>query len=141
MSSLIVKGWRYYDQEETKAYREGYQHDETFIRVSKNNRSSASSNNASSNSNTGDMMTQYEDRVIKRAKEIAAEEWAKGVEHIHSHRLNSMWYEPEPHKVKHKNVLDITYNDGRIERDGVEILPSQVKGKALLDRWEQFNTL
>ena len=34
-------------------------------------------------------MTQYEDRVIKRAKEIAAEEWAKGVEHIHSHRLNS----------------------------------------------------
>jgi len=38
-------------------------------------------------------------------------------------------------------VLDITYNDGRIERDGVEILPSQVKGKALLDRWEQFNTL
>ena len=35
------------------------------------------------------MMTQYEDRVIKRAKEIAAEEWAKGVEHIHSHRLNS----------------------------------------------------
>ena len=65
------------------------------------------------------MMTQYEDRVIKRAKEIAAEEWAKGVEHIHSHRLNSMWYEPEPNKVKHKNVLDITYNDGRIERDGV----------------------
>ena len=24
-------------------------------------------------------MTQYEDRVIKRAKEIAAEEWAKGI--------------------------------------------------------------
>ena len=49
-------------------------------------------------------MTEYSDRVIKRAKEIAAEEWAKGVEHIHSHRLNSMWYEPEPNKVKHKNV-------------------------------------
>ena len=60
---------------------------------------------------------------------------------MHSHRLNSMWYEPEPNKVKHKNVLDITYNDGRIERDGVEILPSQVKGKQLIDRWEQFNEL
>ena len=35
-------------------------------------------------------------QVIKRAKEIAAEEWAKGIHHIHSHRLNSMWYEQEP---------------------------------------------
>ena len=52
-----------------------------------------------------------------------------------------MWYEPEPNKVKHKNVLDITYNDGRIERDGVEILPSQVSGKQLIDKWEQFNEL
>ena len=86
-------------------------------------------------------MTQYEDRVIKRAKEIAAEKWAKGVEHLHSHRLNSMWYEPEPNVVKHRNVLDITYNDGRIERDGVEILPSQVSGKALIDKWEQNNEL
>ena len=86
-------------------------------------------------------MTEYSERVIKRAKEIAAEEWAKGIEHIHSHRLNSMCYEPEPHKVKHKNVLDITYNDGRIERDGVEILPSQVSGKQLIDKWEQNNEL
>ena len=86
-------------------------------------------------------MTEYSERVIKRAKEIAAEKWAKGVEHLHSHRLNSMWYEPEPHKVKHKNVLDITYNDGRIERDGVEILPSQVSGKQLIDKWERFNDL
>ena len=86
-------------------------------------------------------MTEYSERVIKRAKEIAAEEWAKGVVHLHSHRLNSMWYEPEPHKVKHKNVLDITYNDGRIERDGVEILPSQISGKQLIDKWEQVNEL
>ena len=44
-------------------------------------------------------------------------------------------------KVKYKPVMDITYNDGRIERDGVEILPSEVSGKALIDRWEQFNEL
>ena len=86
-------------------------------------------------------MTEYSERVIKRAKEIAAEEWAKGVANIHCHKLNSMWYEPEPNKVKHKNVMDITYNDGRIERDGVEILPSEVSGKQLIDRWEQFNEL
>tara|TARA_Y100000289_G_C3890923_1_gene133898 strand:- start:405 stop:665 length:261 start_codon:yes stop_codon:yes gene_type:complete len=86
-------------------------------------------------------MTEYSERVIKRAKEIAAEEWANGIEHMHSHKLNSMYYEPEPNKVKHKNVLDITYNDGRITRDGVEIRPSQVSGKQLIDKWEQFNEL
>ena len=86
-------------------------------------------------------MTEYSERVIKRAKEIAAEKWAKGVAHIHCHSINSMWYEPEPNKVKYKPVMDITYNDGRIERDGVEILPSQVSGKALIDKWEQNNEL
>ena len=41
-------------------------------------------------------MTQYHDRVVKRAKQIAAEEWARGVKSLHAHSLNSMWYEPEP---------------------------------------------
>ena len=86
-------------------------------------------------------MTEYSERVIKRAKEIAAEEWAKGVAHIHCHSINSMWYEPEPNVVKTESVMDITYNDGRIERDGVEIVPSEVSGKDLIDRWEQFNEL
>jgi len=86
-------------------------------------------------------MTQYQELVLKRAKQIAAEDWAKGVANIHLHRTNSMWYEPNPIKVKTRSVLDITYNDGRIERDGVEILPSEVSGKQLIDRWEQFNEL
>ena len=86
-------------------------------------------------------MTEYSDRVIKRAKEIAAEEWAKGIEHMHSHRLNSMCYEPEPNKVKHKNVLDITYNDGRITRDDLEIVPSQYEGDELVREWEKTNSL
>tara|TARA_B100000424_G_scaffold76473_1_gene56802 strand:- start:143 stop:403 length:261 start_codon:yes stop_codon:yes gene_type:complete len=86
-------------------------------------------------------MTEYSERVVKRAKEIAAEKWAKGVAHIHCHRLSSMWYEPYPNVVKTESVMDITYNDGRIERDGVEILPSEVSGKQLIDRWEQFNEL
>ena len=86
-------------------------------------------------------MTEYSERVIKRAKEIAAEEWAKGVAHIHCHSINSMWYEPKPNVVKTKPVMDITYNDGGIERDGVEIMPSEVRGKDLIDRWERFNEL
>ena len=86
-------------------------------------------------------MTEYSERVIKRAKEIAAEEWAKGIAHIHCHSINSMWYEPKPNVVKTEGVMDITYNDGRIERDGVEILPSQVSGEQLINRWEQFNEL
>ena len=52
-----------------------------------------------------------------------------------------MWYEPNPNVVKTKGVMDITYNDGRIERDGVEIRPSEVSGKQLINRWEQFNEL
>ena len=39
-------------------------------------------------------MTEYTELVIERAKEIAAEEWAKGVRAIHIHKLSSMWYEP-----------------------------------------------
>ena len=86
-------------------------------------------------------MTQYQELVLKRAKQIAAEDWAKGVANIHLHSTNSMWYEPNPVKVKTRSVLDITYNDGRITRDGVEIRPSQVSGEQLIDRWEQFNEL
>tara|TARA_B100001057_G_C22471968_1_gene803014 strand:+ start:238 stop:501 length:264 start_codon:yes stop_codon:yes gene_type:complete len=83
-------------------------------------------------------MTEYTDRVVKRAKQIAAEEWATKVRDIHCHRVNSMWYEPHPNIVKHKNVIDVTFNDGRITRDGVEILSSQVSREQLVDNWERF---
>tara|TARA_Y100000592_G_scaffold84914_1_gene136352 strand:+ start:665 stop:928 length:264 start_codon:yes stop_codon:yes gene_type:complete len=83
-------------------------------------------------------MTEYTERVIKRAKQLAAEEWAGKIRDIHIHRINSMYYEPEPHKVKHKSVTDITYNDGRITRNGQEIVPSQMTGQRLVDSWERF---
>ena len=84
-------------------------------------------------------MTQYHDRVIKRAKQIAAEEWARGVKSLHAHSLNSMWYEPEPEVVKEVGVLDIEYNDGRITRNDIELVPSQLKNDMLIDEWERFN--
>ena len=34
--------------------------------------------------------------------------------------------------------MDITFNDGRITRDGVEILSSQVSREQLVDDWERF---
>ena len=86
-------------------------------------------------------MTEYKAMIERKRKQLLAEEGAKGVEHIHCHSINSMWYEPKPNVVKTKGVMDITYNDGRIERDGVEILPSQVSGEQLINRWEQFNEL
>ena len=45
-------------------------------------------------------MTEYAELVIKRAKEIAAEEWGNKIKGIHIHKLNSMWYEPEPAVAK-----------------------------------------
>ena len=84
-------------------------------------------------------MTQYHDRVIRRAKQIAAEEWAKGVKSLHAHSLNSMWYEPEPDVKKEVGVVDIEYNDGRITRNDIELVPSQLKNDRLIDEWERFN--
>ena len=86
-------------------------------------------------------MTEYKAMIERKRKQLLAEEWAKGIKEIHCHSINSMWYEPKPNVVKTKGVMDITYNDGRIERDGVEILPSQVSGEQLINRWEQFNEL
>ena len=86
-------------------------------------------------------MTQYQELVLKRAKQIAAEDWAKGVASIQLHRTNSMWYEPNPIKVKNRSVLDIVYNDGRITRDDLEIVPSQFEGDDLVHEWEKTNSL
>lgn len=86
-------------------------------------------------------MTEYTEQVIRRAKQIAAEEWAKGIKAIHIHKLNSMWYEPEPAVAKDQSVTDIEYNNGRITRDGVEILRPQFSGEALIREWEHLNEL
>lgn len=84
-------------------------------------------------------MTQYAEEVLKRAKAIAAEDWGKKIKEIHCHSLNSMWYEPNPVKVKTRSVMDITYNNGRITRDDIEIVPSQYEKEALVSQWEIYN--
>lgn len=82
-------------------------------------------------------MTQYQKLIERKRKLLAAEKWAEGVDTLHSHSLNSMWYEPYPDVKKSNKVLDIIYNSGRITRDSVEIVSVQLKGDALIDAWEQ----
>ena len=82
-------------------------------------------------------MTQYREMIEKKRKQLQAEEWAQGVKQMHVHSLNSMWYEPNPVKIKSRKVMDIIYNDGRITRDGLEIVPSQLQGDDLIDAWEK----
>ena len=87
-------------------------------------------------------MTEYSDMIENKKKELRAEEWARGVQHIHVHSLKSMWYETRPQDTDSGNVIDITYNDGTIERElqnGAIVYMTQNKltGEALVDAWEK----
>tara|TARA_B100001093_G_C26730707_1_gene972124 strand:+ start:341 stop:610 length:270 start_codon:yes stop_codon:yes gene_type:complete len=87
-------------------------------------------------------MTEYKDIVEYRRKVIAAEDWANKVESLHAFDTDkvSMWYETNP---EDGSVLDIRYNDGRIERQQngktIRVLGQQVTGKELVDNWEKAN--
>ena len=85
-------------------------------------------------------MTQYEDRVEQQRLKIEAEEWAKGVKTLHSHSLNSMWYDDRPQDTEDgRMVRDIMYNDGSVRRTlsdgGVIIMGKQLKGQELVDSY------
>ena len=88
-------------------------------------------------------MTQYTNEVEKQAKLLEAEEWAVGVKAIHAHSLNSMWYDSRPQDTNGKNVLDIEYNDGLIERrlESGEIVyfGTRLTGDDLVYEWERSN--
>jgi|TARA_R100000231_G_C5237274_1_gene138600 hypothetical protein len=88
-------------------------------------------------------MGQFDDKVQKQRDLLAAEEWAKGVHHIHSHRLKSMWYETRPQDTDEGNVMDIIFNDGLIERHlpdgGVVFLGKRLKGQDLVDKWSNHD--
>ena len=87
-------------------------------------------------------MTEYTDMIESKRKEILAEKWARGVQHIHVHSLKSMWYETRPQDTDSGNVIDITYNDGTVERELksgeiIYMVENQLTGKALIDAWEK----
>ena len=82
-------------------------------------------------------MGQYEDRVERQRIKLDAEKWAKGVKCLHAHQLKSMWYDDRPQDTDDSSVLDIQYNDGRIERriqktGEVVQMGEQIKGEELI---------
>ena len=85
-------------------------------------------------------MTEYRELIEKARKLLAAEDWGDKIENIHLHRLNNMWYEPEPHVAKDQSVMDITYNSGKITRDGKTIVEG-LTGEKLIDKWGRSNEL
>ena len=89
-------------------------------------------------------MTEYSDMIEWKRKQLLAEEWAKGVQHIHVHSMKSMWYDNRPQDTDSGNVIDITYNDGTIERElkSGEIgymVDNKLTGKELVYEWEKHN--
>ena len=101
---LMMGDLDYYDKEETKENGEATQWYETQYGSDKNSSSYISVNSTSNNFNTGDTMTQYREMIEKKRKQLQAEEWAQGVKQIHVHSLNSMWYEPNPIKIKSRKT-------------------------------------
>tara|TARA_X000000368_G_scaffold354583_1_gene296118 strand:+ start:286 stop:558 length:273 start_codon:yes stop_codon:yes gene_type:complete len=82
-------------------------------------------------------MGQYEDRVERQRIKLEAEKWAKGIKVLHAHQLKSMWYDDRPQDTDDSSVLDIQYNDGRIERriqktGEVVQMGEQIKGEELI---------
>ena len=89
-------------------------------------------------------MTEYSDMIEWKRKQLLAEEWAKGVQHIHVHSLKSMWYDNRPQDTDSGNVIDITYNDGTIERELksgeiIYMVENKLTGKELVYEWEKRN--
>ena len=84
-------------------------------------------------------MTQYKDKVELQKKILAAEEFADNIKGIQIHRMNSMWYDDRPQDTENGSVTDITYNDGRIERekDGklIHTFGKKLEGDALIQKY------
>ncbi len=89
-------------------------------------------------------MTEFKEHVIRQAKLLEAEKWAKGIASIHVHQLKSMWYDTRPQDTDEGSVIDTFYNDDVIERklpsgEIVYLTEERLEGDALIDKWERYN--
>jgi len=86
-------------------------------------------------------MTQYTDQVERHGALLKAQEWAKGVTHIHVHSLTSMWYDESPEDTEEGAVTDVQYNSGIIKRfkDGkvIRTFGKMPSDDALLANWDR----
>ena len=76
-------------------------------------------------------MGQYEDRVERQRLRLEAEKWANGVKTIHSHQLKSMWYDDRPEDTDNGPVIDVSYNDGRVQRTIINTDEKIIMGEAI----------
>ena len=85
-------------------------------------------------------MTEYKNLIENARKLLAAEEWGEKLKMLQVHKLNSMWYEPEPNVAKDQSVVDKEYNSGKITRDGV-VIRQGLTGQELVNEWSKTNEL
>lgn len=76
-------------------------------------------------------MGQYEDRVERQRLRLEAEKWANGVKTVHSHQLKSMWYDDRPEDTDNGPVIDVSYNDGRVQRTIINTDEKIIMGEAI----------
>lgn len=95
-------------------------------------------------------MGQYDEVVERQRLLLAAEEWAEGCSGLHSHRLDSMWYDDRPDDTKNGQfVMDKHYNGGEIERIiydtngkkiGIHMFGERKTGDDLIQEYTRNNT-
>ena len=87
-------------------------------------------------------MGEHSWKVERQRVLLEAEEWAKEVNAIHAHSLNSMWYDTRPQDTEDgKSVCDRHFNSGLIERtcdDGsIVYFGKELKGDELIDQYQK----
>ena len=89
-------------------------------------------------------MTEFDDKVERQRKLIAAEEWSRGIKGLHAHSMSSMWYDDRPEDTADgKSVIDVEYNGGLIKRTldsgKVVYFGERLRGDELIREWERHN--
>jgi len=87
-------------------------------------------------------MTEYKETVERQRLLLEAEEWSKSVESLHAFDTRKVTMAYDSH-LEDGHVLDVTYNDGRIERqkDGkvIRILGKKLEGQELVEKYTRVN--
>ena len=75
-------------------------------------------------------MGEFDYKVERQRRLLAAEQLRDTVVNIHAHSLNSMWYDDRPEDTEGgKGVVDIQYMDGRVTRQVNGNTITMVKGR------------
>jgi hypothetical protein len=89
-------------------------------------------------------MSEHDEVVERQRNLLNAEEWAKGIRTIHSHKINSMYYDDRPEDTADSAVTDKEFNNGVIQRykNGklIHTFGEALKGQALIDSYMRNNT-